>query len=232
MTELVETDTAEADGTVSGSRARRCIVTGEVLPEGRLLRFVVGPEGDVVPDVEAKLPGRGIWVRADKGSIVAAVHKRLFSRAAKMPVKAGPELSVSAEARLVERMLGHLGIARRSGDLILGFDQVERSLRGEDPPAVVVEAAEASPDGSRKLRSAAIARGIAPFVIRALTNEELSLAVGRANVVHAALKPGRIAERLIFDAGRLAGFRPLMPWVWPGFVGDGQGPKRAPHPLA
>jgi predicted RNA-binding protein YlxR (DUF448 family)/ribosomal protein L30E len=232
VTGLLETSVQQAEGPMSGSRTRRCIVTGEVLPEGRLLRFVVGPGGEVVPDVEAKLPGRGLWLRADKETVAVAAKKQLFSRAAKTKAVAGADLAALAEERLTDRMLGHLGIARRAGELILGFDSVERALRSEAPPAVIVEAAEASAEGSRKLRSAALARGVVPFVIGALTNEELSLAVGRANVVHAALKPGRIAERLIFDAGRLAGFRPLAPWVWPGFTGSGQpGSSLKPHPL-
>ena len=84
-------------------------------------------------------------------------------------------------------------------------------------PAVMIEASDAAADGGRKLQAAARASGIAPFVIAAFTSAELSLALGRSNVVHAALKSGRIAERLVFDAGRLNGFRPLKPWVWAGF---------------
>jgi ribosomal protein L30E len=114
-------------------------------------------------------------------------------------------------------MLDHLGLARRAGDLILGFDQVERALRSPKGPAVIVEAADGAPDGQRKLQAASRSAGIVPFVIGALTSAELSLALGRSNVVHAALKSGRIAERLVFDAGRLNGFRPLRPWVWAGF---------------
>jgi hypothetical protein len=190
-----------------------------VLPEARLLRFVLAPGGAVVPDVEARLPGRGLWVRAERASIAQAVAKRLFAKAAKAPAVAGPDLADRAEARLVERMLAHLGLARRAGELILGFDQVEKALRGANPPAVIVEAAEAAPDGRRKLQAAARAQAHVPFVIGTLTNAELSLALGKANVVHAALKPGRIAERLIFEAVRLCGFRPLKPWVWDGFSG-------------
>jgi predicted RNA-binding protein YlxR (DUF448 family) len=232
VTDLPETDLSESDEAMTGSRERRCIVSGDILPEGRLLRFVVGPNAEVVPDVEAKLPGRGLWVRADREAIAAAAKKQFFSRAAQGKVKASADLPALAEARLVDRMLGHLGIARRSGELILGFEQVERALGGDTPPAVIVEASEASPQGSRKLRSVALSRGVVPFVIRALTNDELSLAVGKANVVHAALKSGRIAERVIFDAGRLAGFRPLSPWIWPGFSASGrEGVSLKPHPL-
>lgn len=221
---LIDHDEPKAgNGSLSGLRERRCIVTGEVLPEARLLRFAVAPNAEIVPDVEAKLPGRGIWVRAERAMIERAVAKRLFARAAKAPVIAKDDLADVAEARLVERMLAHLGLARRAGELYLGFDQVEKALRGPNPPAVLIEAAEASPDGRRKLQAAATAHGHVPFVIGPLTNAELSLALGRENVVHAALKPGRIAERLIFEAARLNGFRPLRPWVWEGFSGGEAG---------
>jgi uncharacterized protein len=216
---------AEQDGPsagrerVSGSRERRCIVTGEILLEARLLRFVVAPDGEIVPDVEAKLPGRGIWVSAERATIAQAVAKRLFGKAAKAQVRTSPDLAERAEARLVERILAHLGLARRAGELLLGFDQVEEALRGANPPPLIIEAAEAAADGRRKLQAAATVGGCVPFVIGALTNAELSLALGRANVVHAAIKPGRIAERLIFEAMRLNGFRPLKSWVWEGFSG-------------
>jgi hypothetical protein len=214
---------------VSALRIRRCIVTGEVLPEGRLLRFVAAPDGAIMPDVQAKLPGRGIWLKADRGMIEAAVKKRLFGKGAKAPVTVDEGLAERAEALLVARMLSQLGLARRAGQLILGFDQVERALRGDKPPALIVEAADGSPDGSRKLQAAALASGVAPFVIGFLTNAELSLAVGRGNVVHAALAAGHMAERLIFEAGRLEGFRPRKPWDWAGFAGGAAGgPALAP----
>jgi uncharacterized protein len=220
---------AEDDEGVSGFRIRRCIVTGDVLPEGRLLRFVAAPDGAILPDIQAKLPGRGIWLRADRGTIETAVKKRLFARAAKAQVVAGEDLAERAEILLVEQMLSQLGLARRSGALVLGFDQVERALRGDKPPAVIVEAADGSPDGSRKLQAAALASGIAPFVIGFFDNAELSLAVGRGNVVHAALAAGHMAERLIFEAGRLEGFRPRKLWVWAGFAGGALGgPALAP----
>jgi uncharacterized protein len=207
---------------MNGMRTRRCIVTGEVLPEGRLVRFVAGPDARIVPDVEAKLPGRGIWVRAERKAVDQAVAKQLFARAAGAGVVSDPDSAGRTEARLSERMLGHLGLAKRAGELILGFDQVERALRSQTPPPVIVEAADAAPDGQRKLQAAARANGIVPFVVGSLTSAELSLALARANVVHAALKSGRIAERLVFEAGRLNGFRPPKPWIWAGFSGGGE----------
>ncbi|HYM16992.1 MAG TPA: RNA-binding protein [Micropepsaceae bacterium] len=224
MTAIAEHDLAPDEGrAMGGSRERRCIVTGDRLSEARLYRFVADPEGKVVPDVEAKLPGRGLWVRAEKGIIAQACAKGLFSRAAKASLVADGSLPALAERRLVERMLELLGLARRSGELILGFEQVDEALRGtgklKNPPCVIVEASDASSDGTRKLQGAARARSIFPFVIGAFTSDELSLALGRPNVVHAALKSGRLAERMIFDAGRLEGFRPLKSWIWAGFSG-------------
>jgi len=197
-------------------RSRRCIATGEILPEGQLLRFVADPESRVVVDVESKLPGRGLWVRSRRDDVRHAVAKRLFSRAAKRNLVADETLPDQCEARLGASMLGKLGLARRAGEVLLGFDTIDKALRGNAPPALIVEAADAAPEGRRKLQSAALASGATPFVIGCFSGAELSLALGRANVVHAAVKSGRMAERLIFDAGRMAGFRTLNPWMCGG----------------
>jgi len=205
--------------TMEGGRERRCIVTGEVLPDARLVRFVMDPDGSVVPDIDAKLPGRGYWVSADAALVARAAKRRLFSNAAGKEVKVADDIVARTESGIVQRMLALLGIAKRSGNLILGFDRVEQQIRGSEPPAVIIEAREAGHDGRRKLQSAAKAAGYVPFVIAAFSNAELSLSLGRENVVHAAVKPGRIAEGLIFEAARLKGFRLLDPWVWEGFSG-------------
>jgi predicted RNA-binding protein YlxR (DUF448 family)/ribosomal protein L30E len=214
-------DHREANAASRHTRSRRCIVTGEVLPEGRLLRFVGGPDSQIVVDVAARLPGRGLWVRSDRESVAHAVKKRLFSRAAKAPLKAADDLADTSEERLAAHMLQLLGLALKSGELLLGFDSVEKALRSGKPPAVVIEASDGAQDGMRKLQGAALASDCVPFVIGCFSSAELSLALGRANVIHAALKSGRMAERLIFDAGRIAGFRPLKPWFWAGFSPEG-----------
>ena len=201
-------------------RSRRCIASGEILPEGRLLRFVADPESRVVVDVEAKLPGRGLWVRSHRDDVARAVAKRLFSRAAKRDLHAEENLPAQCEARLCASMLAKLGLARRAGELLLGFDLIEKTLRSGTPPALIVEASDGAQDGRRKLQGAARAGGAAPFVVGCFSGAELSLALGRANVVHAALKSGRMADRLIFDAGRIAGFRPLNPWIWAGISSE------------
>jgi predicted RNA-binding protein YlxR (DUF448 family)/ribosomal protein L30E len=197
----------EMEETEHGSRERRDIVSGTVMPENRLLRFVADPDGQVVPDVAAKLPGRGLWVEASKAAIGKAVEKKLFSRAAKAQVTAGADLAARAEKALIARMLGDLGIARRSGMLVLGFDNVLRQLDGAKPPKVLIEAFDGAADGKRKLYAAAHRLGLNCVVIETLTSAELGLALGRENVIHAAVQPGGLADRLMFDAERLSGFR-------------------------
>ena len=194
-----------AEETMSDVRERSCIVTRAILPEGKLVRFVVDPHGQVVPDVAAKLPGRGMWVSANRATLEQAVAKGHFSRAARAPVSATYDIINRVEKLLVERMCGDLGLARRAGQLILGFDNVARALGGTNPPAVLVEAGDGADDGRRKLLG--MAKIATVTVIDCLTRAEMSLALGRENVVHAALKSGRLSSRLAVDAGRLGGFR-------------------------
>lgn len=189
-------------------RARKCIVTGEVRSEAQLIRFVVSPDGEVVPDVAVKLPGRGIWLSADRKSLETAIAKNAFSKAAKAAVKPAANIADTVVRQLVVRMQGDLGIARKAGNIVMGFDSVMRAFDTKQPPKLLVEAADGADDGHRKLVGAARSRGLDFAVIAALTIEEMSLALGRGNVIHAALKPGPLAERLIVDAGRLSGFRP------------------------
>ena len=174
---------------------RRCIVTGEVLPEGRLVRFVAAPDGQVVPDVEAKLPGRGMWVSG------GAQGRRAGGREG--PVR--PRRGRGGEGRRRSRRRGRrrawssacwtiLGLRRRAGDLILGFDQVERALRAPGAPAVIVEASDAAADGGRKLQAAARASGIAPFVIGALQ-------IGRIELGSGTGKCGTCSAQIRADCG-------------------------------
>jgi predicted RNA-binding protein YlxR (DUF448 family) len=203
MTEAVH----KMDEAGDSARERRDIVSGTVMPDSRLVRFVADPDGNVVPDVAAKLPGRGLWVEASRDAVNKAVEKKLFARAAKAQVTASADLSDRAEKALVTRMLGDLGIARRSGQLVLGFDNVLRALEGPKPPKVLIEAFDGARDGKRKLYAAAHRLELKCAVIESLTSAELGLALGRENVIHAAIQPGGFAERLTFDAERLSGFR-------------------------
>ena len=188
-------------------RQRRCIVSGEVLPESRLVRFVVGPDGEITPDVAAKLPGRGIWVGATTAALDTAIANNLFAKAAKAKVRVAPDLVARVEALLLARIKADLGMARRAGLLVLGFDSVLRALQSDAPPALLIEARDGAADGKRKLFGACHARGLKIQTIECLTSAELSVAVGRENVIHAALKSGRLQERLSLDGGRLSSFR-------------------------
>ena len=200
-------DQDSSNGSRADARERRDIASGTVMPDNRLIRFVADPEGQVVPDAAARLPGRGLWVEASKDAVNKAVEKKLFSRAAKAQVIATADLAARAEKALAARMLGDLGLARRSGALVLGFDNVLRALEGPKPPKVLIEAFDGSADGKRKLYAAAHRLELNCVVIETLTSAELGLALGRENVIHAAVQPGGLAERLIFDADRLCGFR-------------------------
>jgi len=189
------------------ARERRDIVSGEVMSESRIIRFAFAPDGSVVPDVAAKLPGRGAWVAASKDAIAKAVEKKLFAKAAKANVSADSDLPARTEAALAARMIGDLGLARRSGALVLGFDNVLRQLEGPKPPKVLIEAMDGSKDGKRKLYASAHRLELECTVIETLTSAELGLALGRENVIHAAVQPGGLADRLTLDAERLSGFR-------------------------
>lgn len=195
------------------ARERRDIVTGEVMDEERLIRFVAGPDGLVVPDLARKLPGRGMWVAADRASVETAARKGLFSRAAKAKLTPPPGLADQVADLLARRLLAGLGLARRAGELVLGFEKVATALKA-GKAAVLVEASDAAADGRGKLLSVARKVQPAPIVIGLFTVDELSLALGAENVVHSACLAGRAADRWTFDARRLSGFRPLFPESW------------------
>jgi uncharacterized protein len=160
-----------------------------------------------------------LWISADRELLLRASKRNAFARAAGQTVTVPDDLAARTETGIVQRILSWLGFARRAGELILGFDRVDRQIRSPEPPVLIVEASDAGADGRRKLQAAAKSAGYVPFVIAGLSNAELSLSLGRENVVHAAVQPGRIAERLIFEAARLNGFRVPNPWVWERFSG-------------
>ena len=198
---------AMKDEDETSMRERKCIVTGEVREEAQLIRFAVSPDGQVTPDVAAKLPGRGIWVSADRAILERAIAKNHFSKAAKTNVKADPALPDLVEKLLVARMSGDLGMARRSGAIVTGFDSVKQALEGRAKPGLLIEAQDGAMDGRRKLLNFARNQGVQLAVLDCLTCDELSLALGLGNVIHAALKAGPLAQKLLFEAGRLSGFR-------------------------
>jgi predicted RNA-binding protein YlxR (DUF448 family) len=195
------------------SRERRDIVSGSVMEEPRLIRFVAGPEGVVTPDLARKLPGRGLWVAADRISVDTAAKKGLFSRAAKTRLTVPPDLSDLVETLLHRRLLDSLGLARRGGDIISGFEKVLASIRG-GKAAWLIEASDGAADGRRKLLSACRTSPSAPDLIGVFSSAELGLALGGENVIHTAFLAGRASSHWTQDVRRLAGFRPLLPEGW------------------
>lgn len=195
------------------ARERRDIVSGQVTEEGALVRFVAGPEGLVVPDLAAKLPGRGMWVAADRGSVEAAAKKGLFARSAKTKLTAAPDLADQVEALLRRRLLEGLGLAKRAGELISGYEKVAAALNA-GKAAWLVEAADGAADGRRKILNVARKSPSPPQVLGLFKAEELGLALGAENVIHTAFLAGRGADHWTRDVRRLAGFSPLLPESW------------------
>ena len=195
----------------ASDRERRDLVTGQVMDESRLIRFVAGPDGSVAPDLGRKLPGRGLWVAADRASVAAAVKKNLFARSARAPLKPTPDLPDLVERLLVRRVLDQLGLARREGVLISGFEKTAAAIRSGSA-AWVIEASDGAPDGRGKILN--LARHQTARVCGAFTADDLSLALGLENVIHAVLLAGGRADRWTSEMDRLAGFRPLRPLDW------------------
>ena len=195
------------------ARERRDIVTGEVMAEERLIRFVAGPGGVVVPDLARKLPGRGMWVAADRASVETAARKGLFSRSAKAKLAAAPDLADQVDALLRRRVLDGLGLAKRAADLISGYEKVVAALNA-GRAAWVIEAADGAADGRRKILNVARKSPREPKLLGLYSNEELGLALGGENVIHTAFLAGRGADQWTFDVHRLSGFRPLLPESW------------------
>jgi uncharacterized protein len=181
---------------------RRCIVTGEVQPKGGLIRFVVGPESQVVPDIEGKLPGRGIYVAADRAVLAQAVKRRLFARAAKMPVTVSDGLDDMVHDLLTRRVIELIALARKAGQAVAGYEKTRDWLMSGEA-AVLVQAADGSERGKAKLRPPAGKNRH----VTCLSAGEIGLAFGREHVIHAALAAGGLSARVVEEAAKLACMR-------------------------
>jgi len=180
---------------------RRCIVTGETAPRAGLIRFVAAPGGQVVPDLAGKLPGRGLWVAADRDAIGKAVKKNAFARAARAQVTAPPDLADMVEAGLVQRLVNHIALARKAGEAVAGFEKVKDWL-AQGRARVLFQASDGSERGKGKLWTPEGGRYFA-----VLTAEELGVAFGRERVIHGALAAGGLSARVVEEAAKLAGLR-------------------------
>lgn len=182
---------------------RRCIVSGETKSQAEMLRFVIGPNDEVVFDVAGKLPGRGLWLSARLDMLKTAAQKGAFARAAKARAQVPDNLSDDVVRLLKSRCLDRIGLARRAGDLVQGFDNVRGRLKTVKGVfgGVLVEAADGGDDGREKITRLAPE---AP-VVALFTAEELGHALGRDNAVHVLIEQGKMADAFLRDAGRLAG---------------------------
>ena len=181
---------------------RRCIATGESQPKAGLVRFVVGPELQVVPDLLNRLPGRGIYVSADRAAIEKAVKKGLFTRAARQSVKVPEGLADLVEAGLARRVTDLISMARKAGDAVTGYEKVKDWL-SKGQAVVLIQASDGSERGKSKLHAPDREGGF----IGCLTARELGLSFGREHAIHAALAAGGLARRVVEEAARLAGLR-------------------------
>jgi predicted RNA-binding protein YlxR (DUF448 family) len=181
---------------------RRCLVTGERDDKAALVRFVVGPDDAVVPDILGRLPGRGMYLRPDRGVIDTALRKRAFSRCARRQVTAPDDLSARVEAALVRRVIELLSLARKSGAAIAGYEKVKDWLTG-GTAVLLLQASDGSERGKTKLRPPDGPDSLIDF----LTASELGMALGREKVIHSALAGGGLTARVVEEAARLQGMR-------------------------
>ncbi|HEX5006064.1 MAG TPA: RNA-binding protein, partial [Hyphomonadaceae bacterium] len=225
--QVAETD---AGPTRSGAVAeadpqRRCIATMESRSQHDMSRFVLAPDSVVTPDLAGRLPGRGAWVTATREAVELAAGKSAFARAFRSQARLPADLATQVEQLLSRRILDQLGLAKRAGELILGFEQVREAIR-QEKPACLIEASDGAADGRDKVL--ALVRGVhsaegerlenleLPPVIGCFSADELGMALGRERVIHACLKQGRFANSWMGELARLSGFRPVFwPAGWP-----------------
>jgi predicted RNA-binding protein YlxR (DUF448 family) len=213
---LAETDIDDTGPRAArGATERTCVVTRAVKPVDALIRFVVAPDGTVVADLKRRLPGRGVWVTATRTAVDEAVKRKAFARAFKREVRAAPDLGEQVD-RLIERAaLDALGIVHKAGRVEAGFARTEGAISSE-PVAAVLQASDGAADGARKIAAAITRRaedeGSPQIpVIAAFTTTQLDLALGRSNVVHAALLAGPASNGFLARCQSLERYRTISP---------------------
>src|SRR5713101_2891493 len=183
----------------AAAQGRLCIATRQVRPVGELIRFVVGPDGAVVPDLKRRLPGRGVWITARRHLVEEAVRRRIFGRGFKVDVRVSAELPDELDRLLEQSALNALSIAHKAGLVILGFAKVETAV-ATAPLVVLIRAQDAGEESGRRLAAALRRRAdhaAEGKIVEAFTSAQLDLALGRLNVVHAALLAGRASETFL-----------------------------------
>jgi uncharacterized protein len=220
MLALADPDLDNGPRTDRSATMRMCAVTRQVRPIDELIRFVVSPQGEVVPDLKRKLPGRGMWVSASRQTVAEAVRRNQFSKSFKRELRVTPGLAVDTEALLVRGAIEALAMAAKAGQVVSGFSKVEDALQPRQgkthvkiPVAALIHASDGAADGIRKLD--ALIRpndGDRPefhkiLVVTVLTSEHLDLALGRSNVIHAALLAGPASKTFLSRSQILVRYR-------------------------
>jgi len=216
MLALADPDLDNGPRTDKSATVRMCAVSREQRPIDELIRFVVSPQGEVVADVKHKLPGRGLWISASRQTIVEAVRRHQFSKGFKRDVRVAATLPADTEILLVRSAVEALAIAAKAGQVLSGFAKVEAALgarQGGSAVQALIHASDGAEDGIRKLNALARQNAgnrseIPGFqVITALTSSELDLALGRSNVVHAALLAGPAGKTFLSRSQILVRYR-------------------------
>jgi uncharacterized protein len=193
---------------------RRCAVTRARKSPDDLIRFVLSPDGAIVPDLARRLPGRGVWIGATRRELAAAVNQKAFARSLKCSVLVPEDLLDRVETLFKRRLSEAVSLTRKAGLLVTGFGKVEE-LIGQGRAVLLLHAADAADDGvaklDRKFRALREPGAEAEAIVRELTSAELSLAIGRSNVVHAAASGGGACRRLAYEASRLRHYREAGP---------------------
>jgi uncharacterized protein len=198
--------------TTKSGTERMCAVTRVVRPIDELIRFVVAPTGEAIPDLKRKLPGRGLWVTANRKTVAEAVKRNVFSKGFKKPVKASPTLADDTDKLMIRGLIEALAMTAKAGAIVSGFTKVEDALKRQNAQALL-HASDGAVDGIRKLDG--IARQNAEFgensrplpIITVLSCDELDLALGRSNVIHAAVLTGPAGKTFLSRSQTLVQYR-------------------------
>jgi predicted RNA-binding protein YlxR (DUF448 family) len=189
---------------------RLCAVTRQCLDPKQLIRFVLSPDGIVVPDLERRLPGRGVWVGCDRKLVERAVATKVFAKSLKTKAEAPQDLPERVDALIVKRVGATLSLANKAGLAVAGFEKVFATLE-KTTVAAVLHGTDAAADGraklDRKYQAIQGSRGVPAPIVDVLTIAQMSLAIGRGSVVHAALTPGGLSDRFLEEAERLSRYR-------------------------
>jgi uncharacterized protein len=216
MLAIADPDLDNGPRTDRSATVRMCAVTRQVRPIDELIRFVVSPKGELVPDLKRKLPGRGLWISASRQAVAEAVRRNQFGKGFKREVRAAPTLATDTEALLVRSTVEALAMAAKAGQVVSGFSKVEDALRQRQAQAQIralIHASDGAADGIRKL-DALISQNVGINdesnrfpVVTALTSEQLDLALGRSNVIHAALLAGPASKTFLSRSQILVRYR-------------------------